>query len=152
MLYAFFSFSKTLHPVHLAFNTGNAEALDRWGGKTKRHPISYFLSKTSAKNFHSQIVYIKIRPIASQMWDVFETVYVLCIEHNVFNVFKSDSLILMTSSRTMYAIVSKIILGFLRLFIAYNLSTNFVYFIYICYSVCIAFWYWPYWLHFGSPS
>jgi len=28
---------------------GNAEALDRWGGKTKHHLISYFLSNNSAK-------------------------------------------------------------------------------------------------------
>jgi len=50
---------------------GNAEALDRWGGKTKHCLISYFLSNTSAKNYHNGIVYVKI--IASQRWDVFET-------------------------------------------------------------------------------
>jgi len=48
---------------------GNAEALDRWGGKTKHHLISYFLSNTSAKNYRNRIVCVKI--IASQRWDVF---------------------------------------------------------------------------------
>jgi len=48
---------------------GNAEALDRWGGKTKHCLISYFLSNTSAKNYRNRIVYAKI--IESQMWDVF---------------------------------------------------------------------------------
>jgi len=43
---------------------GSAEPLDRWGGKTKHHLISYFLGNTSAK-----IMYVKI--IASQRWDVF---------------------------------------------------------------------------------
>jgi len=53
---------------------GNAEALERWGGKTKHRLISYFLSNTSAKNYHNQIVYVK--SIASQRWDVFwDTVY-----------------------------------------------------------------------------
>jgi len=33
--------------------------------------ISYFLSNTSAKNYRSRIVYVRI--IASQRWDVFET-------------------------------------------------------------------------------
>ena len=42
---------------------GNAEALHMWGG------ISYFLSNTSAKNYHNWIVCVKI--IASQRWDVF---------------------------------------------------------------------------------
>ena len=48
---------------------GNADALDRWGGKTKHRLISYFLSKTSAKNYRNRIVYVKI--IACQRWDVF---------------------------------------------------------------------------------
>ena len=57
---------------------GNAEALDRWGGKTKHHLISYFLSNTSAKNYCNQIVCVKI--IASQSWDVFwDTVLILAI-------------------------------------------------------------------------
>ena len=50
---------------------GSAEPLDRWGGKTKHHLISYFLSNTSAKNYRNRIVCVKI--IASQMWDVFKT-------------------------------------------------------------------------------
>jgi len=53
---------------------GNVEALDRWGAKTKQRLISYFLSNTSAKNYHSWIVYVKlssVKIIASQMWDVF---------------------------------------------------------------------------------
>jgi len=33
--------------------------------------IFYFLSNTSAKNYHNRIAYVKI--IASQMWDVFKT-------------------------------------------------------------------------------
>ena len=53
---------------------GNAEALDRWGGKTKHRLISYFLSKTSAKNYRNRFVSVKI--IASWRWDVFwYTVY-----------------------------------------------------------------------------
>jgi len=32
-----------------SISQGNAEALDRWGGKTKHHQISYFLSNTSAE-------------------------------------------------------------------------------------------------------
>jgi len=54
---------------------GSAEALDRWGEKTKHRLISYFLSNTSAKNYRNRIVYVKI--IASRMWDVFwDTVYI----------------------------------------------------------------------------
>jgi len=53
---------------------GNAEALDRWGGKTRHRLISYLLSNTSAKNYYNWIVCVKI--IASQRWDVFwDTVY-----------------------------------------------------------------------------
>jgi len=48
---------------------GNAEALDRWGGKTQHCRIPYFLSNTSAKNYHKRMVYVKI--IARQRWDVF---------------------------------------------------------------------------------
>jgi len=48
---------------------GNAEALDRWGGKTKHRLISYFFSNTSAKKYCNWIVYVKI--IASHRWDVF---------------------------------------------------------------------------------
>jgi len=50
---------------------GNAETLDRRGGKAKYRLISYFLTNTSAKNYRNRIVYIKI--IVSQRWDVFET-------------------------------------------------------------------------------
>jgi len=50
---------------------GNAEALDRWCGKAKDRLIFYFLSNTSAKNYHNWIMYVKI--IASQRRDVFET-------------------------------------------------------------------------------
>ena len=50
---------------------GNAEALERWGGKTKYRQISYFPSNTSAKNYHNRLVCVKI--IASQRWDFFET-------------------------------------------------------------------------------
>jgi len=35
--------------------------------------ISYFLSNTSAKNYRNRIMCVKI--IASQTWDIFETVY-----------------------------------------------------------------------------
>jgi len=48
---------------------GNAEALDRWGGKTKHHMILYFLSNIPAKNYRNRIVYAKI--IATRRWDVF---------------------------------------------------------------------------------
>jgi len=50
---------------------GNAEALDRWGGKTNHHMISYLLGNTSAKNYCNRIVYVKI--MASRRWEVFET-------------------------------------------------------------------------------
>jgi len=50
---------------------GNAEAPDRWGGKTKHRLISYFLSNTSAKNYRNWIVRIKV--IASQRCDFFAT-------------------------------------------------------------------------------
>jgi len=48
---------------------GSAEPPDRWGGKAKHRLIWYFLINTSAKNFHNQIMYVKI--IESQRWDVF---------------------------------------------------------------------------------
>jgi len=60
---------------------GNAEALERWGGKTKHRLISYFLSNTSAKNYRNRIVYVK--STASQRWDVFET---WCISNSQRNV------------------------------------------------------------------
>jgi len=50
---------------------GNAEALDRWAGKTKHCLILYFLSNTSAKNYRNRIMYVKIT--ASQRCDFFET-------------------------------------------------------------------------------
>ena len=54
---------------------GNAEALDRWGGKTKHHMIPYFLGNISAKHYRNRIVYAKT--IASQRWNVFwDTVYI----------------------------------------------------------------------------
>jgi len=37
---------------------GNAESLDRWGGKTKRRMIPYFLCNISAKNYRNRIVYM----------------------------------------------------------------------------------------------
>jgi len=55
---------------------GNAGALDRGdrgNGKTKL--ISYLISNTSAKNYPNRLMDIKI--IASQRWDVFETVYIV---------------------------------------------------------------------------
>ena len=66
---------------------GNAEALKKWGGKTKHRMISYFLCNTSTKNYRNRIVYVKTR--ASQMWDVFETrciclVYVWAFCSSVF--------------------------------------------------------------------
>jgi len=48
---------------------GNAEALERLGGKTKHQLICCFLSNTSAKNYRNQNVYVKI--IAGDMLDVF---------------------------------------------------------------------------------
>jgi len=44
----------------IPISQGNAEALDRWGGKTKHRMISYFLSDTSAKNYRNPIMYVKI--------------------------------------------------------------------------------------------
>ena len=67
-------FSGTLDPTHFTvsrfpISQGNAEALDRWGGKTKHHVILYFLSNISANNYRNRIVYVKI--IATRRWDVF---------------------------------------------------------------------------------
>ena len=39
--------------------------------ETKHCLISYFLSSTSATNYHTRVVYVRI--IASQRWDFFET-------------------------------------------------------------------------------
>jgi len=59
-----------------SLSQGNAEALDRWRGKTKHHLIYYFLGNTSAKNYCSWIMYVKT--IASQRWDIFwDTVYIV---------------------------------------------------------------------------
>ena len=53
---------------------GSAEPLDRWGGKTKHHVISYVLRNNFAKNYRNQFMCVKI--IASQRWGVFwDTVY-----------------------------------------------------------------------------
>jgi len=60
----------------------NAEALDRWGGKTKHHLIFYFLSNTSAKNCRNLFAYV-IMIIASQRWDVFKTQCKLISRSNV---------------------------------------------------------------------
>jgi len=38
---------------------GSAEPLHRWIGKTKHRMISYFLSNTSAKNYHNRVDYSK---------------------------------------------------------------------------------------------
>jgi len=55
---------------------GNAEALERWGGKTKHCLISYFLSNISTRNYRNRIVYVQT--IASQRWYVFsDMVYVV---------------------------------------------------------------------------
>jgi len=62
-------------PAEFPIPQGNAEALDRWGGKTKHCLISYFLSDTSAKNYRNRIVYVKI--IANQSGTFFsDTVYI----------------------------------------------------------------------------
>jgi len=45
---------------------GNAEALDRWGWKTKHLLISYFLGNTFAKNYRNWITYVKT--ITSHKW------------------------------------------------------------------------------------
>jgi len=57
---------------------GSAEPLDRWGGKRKHRRISYFLSNTSAKNYHNWIVYVKLiwHIKGGTFWD---TVYMGCI-------------------------------------------------------------------------
>jgi len=56
---------------------GNAEALDRWGGKTKHSLVSYFLNSTSAKNYRNRIVCIKT--IASLKWDVLTHSVYVCV-------------------------------------------------------------------------
>ena len=65
---------------------GNAEALDRRGGKAKHCLISYFMGNTCAKNYCNRTVYVKI--IASQMWDVFETqcicISVICTHIDIY--------------------------------------------------------------------
>ena len=51
----------------------NAEALERWGGKTKHRLICFFLGNMYAKNYRSHNVCVKI--IASQSETFFETRY-----------------------------------------------------------------------------
>ena len=71
-------------PLHgllgFLFRKGNAEALDRLGGKAKHHLIAHFLSNTSAQNYRNRIVCVKI--IASRKWDVFETQCVYTVSQN----------------------------------------------------------------------
>jgi len=58
-----------------SISQGNAEALDRRGGKAKHQLISYVLGNTSAKNYRNRIVYVNI--IASWRWDIFwDMVYI----------------------------------------------------------------------------
>jgi len=56
-------------PSGFPLSQGNADALDRRGGKKKHHLISWFLSNTSANNYRNRIAYVRI--ITSQRWDVF---------------------------------------------------------------------------------
>ena len=60
---------------------GNAKAPERWGGKTKHHLISCFLSNISAKNYRNRIVCVEIT--ASQRWNVFlrQCIHILIIRH-----------------------------------------------------------------------
>ena len=55
----------------------NAEAPDRWGGKTKHHLSlsSYFLSNTSAKNYRNWIVYVKNTWYSKSKVRLWDTVY-----------------------------------------------------------------------------
>jgi len=53
---------------------GNAETLDRWGGKTEHRLISYVLGNTSAQNYRNRTVYFKI--IASQRWDEYIVLFI----------------------------------------------------------------------------
>jgi len=58
----------------LSISQGNAEALERWSGKTKHRPFFYFLSNISAKNYHNRIVCQDYRKSkVRRFWD---TVYV----------------------------------------------------------------------------
>ena len=53
-------------------------------GRARLHQhVPYFLSNTSAKNYHNRIVCVKI--IASQRWDVFKTqcTYALCLKQDL---------------------------------------------------------------------
>ena len=51
--------ARTMHPSSgFPLSQGNAEVLDRWGGK-KHHLISCCLCNSSAKNYRNRIVYVK---------------------------------------------------------------------------------------------
>jgi len=75
---------RTMHQCAIfwvsSFARWKAEALDRWGGKTKHRRIPYFLGNSSVKSYHNRIVYATytirlqyVKIIPSQRWDVFET-------------------------------------------------------------------------------
>ena len=83
-----FSFTKTAHKciehvtqskwvknVILVFSLllGSAETQVIWGGIVKRLLIAYFIDNISAKTCQNLFMCVKV--IASQMWDVFETRY-----------------------------------------------------------------------------
>jgi len=64
--------ARTMHQYAVFWfpiSQGNAEALERWGGKTKHCLISNFLRNTFAKNYPNRIVCVLT--IANQRWDVF---------------------------------------------------------------------------------
>jgi len=50
-----------------SLSQGNAAALDRWCGKTKQRPISYFLGNTSAKNYRNRIVCVCVCVCVSRL-------------------------------------------------------------------------------------
>jgi len=53
---------------------GSAEALAKWGGKTKNILIAYFLCNVFTKNYRNRFICVEV--IAKQRWDVFwYTVY-----------------------------------------------------------------------------
>jgi len=53
----------------LSVTPGSAEALVRWGGKTKNHLAVYFLSNISANNYQNRSMFVEV--IASQSSVIF---------------------------------------------------------------------------------
>ena len=67
---------------------GNAEALDRWGRKTKHHLISYFLSN-STKNYRNWIMYVRLYQVKGGTY--FQTQCIVCQPRRMSNIVQSQA-------------------------------------------------------------